>query len=91
MPLLVTAAGRKARELSLSADKIPLLRKKILQKKLIRKNVAKKIVENYRQASGGGTSAADQGVTVTLSVAACVVPEVAVTVMLEVPGGVPGF
>jgi len=46
--------GGKRGGLSLSADKIPLLRKKILQKKLIRKNVAKKIVENYRQLSGGG-------------------------------------
>jgi len=39
MPLLVTAAGRKARELSLSADKIPLLRK----------NFRGIVVENYRQ------------------------------------------
>jgi hypothetical protein len=55
MPLLVTAAGRKARELSLSADKNSFAaQKNTAKKKLIRKNVAKKIVENYRQASGGG-------------------------------------
>jgi hypothetical protein len=42
---LVTAAGRKARGLSLSADKNSFAAQKNTAKKLIRKNVAKKIVE----------------------------------------------
>jgi len=46
--------GGKRADFPSARTKIPLLRKKILQKKLIRKNAAKKVVENYRQASGGG-------------------------------------
>ena len=62
-----------------------------------KKYCVKKIVENsseaatWGQASGGErrASSVDQGVTVTLKAAEWLVPEVAVTVMLEVPGGVP--
>ena len=60
---------------------------------MLRKKFRRIVVENYRRQQPRKPSGEqpDQGVTVTLSVAACVVPEVAVTVILEVPGGVPIF
>jgi hypothetical protein len=74
----------------LSKDKILCCAKNTAQK-LLRKNVAKKFWKSYRRATWSRVSGPDHGATVTLKATEWLAPEVAVTVMLEVPGGVPIF
>jgi hypothetical protein len=83
-PALVTAAGFK-RTMNCHQSLHLRAAKKMRQKKLW------KIVDEQQLVSGSLEPGVGYGVTVTLNAAEWLVAEVAVTVTLEVPGGVPIF